>query len=176
MPPVEDSADRLLLRGFSGCFGFNGLFKAALRANGFDADTVVVTAIAPATHFLIKNWEFNTVSPGSAPWSSEITLDSLYGGAFWTMVPFATVYGASFNKEGKGGQGEPWPSEKFFQNHQIVKWFGVYYDPSYGLRYADANTFQALSVDGVARPSSVVDTFLVQKVVPGGPILVQFDN
>jgi len=141
---------------------------------------------------LVKNWDYNSASyPYDPPYSFRFLLGSPYD-----MVPppgglGTTAYGDLVNKPGKEGQRSPTPSQKFFTRHFIVHATlpsigGPYFDPSYGVTYANEAAVQAVLagfarrnprlvqenyMDYVVRMPEELNVSLAQSY-PGAPVLL----
>lgn len=139
------------------CSAFADLFMNVLGVNGVASDQYEVST-KNKDDFLVPNWFFK--SPPSLP-------DDPDGYKWKFFIPAAyndatggdnLTFGDLLSQPGVGGQNTDTPSQKKFDKHFIVapKPDGVfltpmYYDPSYGVTYADEQAFQNTSVAGFVK-------------------------
>jgi hypothetical protein len=126
----------------------------ALAVNGVSSDWVTAEA-ANGDDFLVKDWTFSATPsyPADPNYKWKITLVSeAPQPAGMVPAPTGRQYADLTKSATLSGQNTTPPSEEFFGCHFIVKYNGVYYDPSYGVTYSDANDFENKSVEGYAEP------------------------
>ena len=134
-----------------------------------------------ANFFLVKNWSFashiqhgpngvmdsivsnddiildNKISPGpngildSLPSGDDVIVDGYYNGSPYPYRPFFDA----INQIGVPGQGNPDPPGAF-ENHYIVSYGGLWYDPSYGTGpFLTTIAHEEASIDGIGANSAV---------------------
>jgi hypothetical protein len=141
--------------GSGQCSAFAQLFKQALAAHGIASEYVTIEA-KDLSAFLVKHWTFG---PASFPEASEFRWKLIMsepqetGEPFGMVPPLAmNVYGDMRSESGISSQNTPTPSEKVFWRHYIVKVAEAkgdpYFDPPYGITYADADDFERKAVEG----------------------------
>lgn len=122
------------------CYTFAQLFLSLIKIQGIDkqnnyiyieADGSSVCSGASVDRFLVKDWIFGTAS-GTCP-------DFPYENSYSTLIPSPyTAYKFS-QADVKDGLGIPGSCNQnpasFFNNHQISKINGVYYDACYGVTF-----------------------------------------
>ena len=111
---------------------------------------------------MVKNWG-TTVAPYN-PYPGYSWVLNLYGdwngSYFGGMVPAGTSFGDMTNGTGEPGQNSTTPSEKVFGAHYFISVAanvapanqGPYFDPSYGVWYANQTDFQNKAVAYYAFP------------------------
>jgi hypothetical protein len=145
-------------------WSINGVSSAPTRATPLTAQI-----------FLVKKWAFGTPTVSTdPPYNYEFLLN-----ANGSMVGVAN-FGDIANQAGIAGQGLTTPAEKAFILHCIQKYNGVYYDPSYGVTYANDADFQTNAVAGYGIKDPVQDVpgrikFDVKQVIPNS-IEIQLSN
>jgi hypothetical protein len=157
----------LLKFGDGQCGSWTSLFLDMLKSQGLqyanDYDVVrgipdVNAALSPAG-FIVKNWSF--VGAGTNPdpvtnvrypyyntprWSVRGDVINFGGGAYFYDWATAEVNDLA----GIPGQGTANPAS-MFNNHQVAVIGGTYYDPSYGVTYANLMGMQTNAIDGLFR-------------------------
>jgi hypothetical protein len=145
----------LLSIGTSECVGWAHLLQDAWSLNGASSDYNIASPTDGYVYFWVKNW-------GALPTSGIFYFQS----TAIDMIPYPSggAYGYYDYPPGTNFKNEPSvpgqnsgpnaPSEKVFGNHQFLKYNGTYYDPSYGLTYADATDFQAQAIAGFGKNTS----------------------
>jgi hypothetical protein len=132
------------------CSTWANLFADAIALNGSSSSHVTAQSIRHS-FFLVKNWRF--AAPAMlGNWRFQ------FGGFSFDMAdPVRVVFGELTNRPTIAGQNSApvAPSQKVFSNHQFVRCIdaagtATYYDPSYGVTYADEADFQAKAVAGFA--------------------------
>jgi hypothetical protein len=164
--PGDDGVDLMTSTNRAGqCTCFAELLLGALRVNGI-GETGPVSAVrqrvvpSGAAGMLVFNWNYNGSGSNTAPfaWSMDFPT-SLLG----EMQPEPTggVYAEVTNVAGIPGQNIPTPQEKVFGNHVFVKTTGIaggpYFDPSYGVFYADEADFETKAIKGWAATHDPTD-------------------
>jgi hypothetical protein len=140
------------------CSAFAQLLMGSLGANGISSDFVSVT-VNDGDQMVVKNWTFSATPtfPAAAQFKWRMTFNPAAVAAGDLMVPPQPggVFGDLTNQNTLAGQNTAPPSEKVFGRHFIVKKTGVtggpYFDPSYGVEYANAADFESKAVDGYGR-------------------------
>jgi hypothetical protein len=167
----------LIKTGDGQCNSFAQLFIQLLRIHGYlepnsGVDVYASNQTSPICgrsevindrtllHFMVKRWYFiNTPTNSNLPNCQQmpyhiITLDNGNGNTIseWhyisgTNIPTYRTFGYIQDDFGVQGQNSSNP-EAWFKYHSIVKIGSIYYDPSYGVKYADSNDFRANYLDG----------------------------
>ena len=164
----QGNTARLLSAGTGECTCWTSLMIDACALNGafpIRARATCNTNQFPDYRwFLVNAWTFNASTdldppiPPNGPWWWFWTKIPL-NGALGEMVPppdsnNPAVFRNLVNSIGAPGQNSPTPSEKLFGFHEFVKYSinGVirYYDPSYGLEYANNVDFHNQAIAGYA--------------------------
>jgi hypothetical protein len=134
--------------GGARCGAFGRFFLNVGAVNGIP---ITLVAVQPTDDggFLVKNWTYSATSFPGAPDGYEHKYISP-GAGFneMTPVPPGGLYGDMQSDTGVAGQNSPTPSQKFHVDHAIVLFGGKYYDPSYGLEYANEEEFETKALDG----------------------------
>ncbi len=145
---TPQTVSELLSSSNGSCYAWMRLFGDALLVNGINSTQVEVTS--PTNDcFLVKDWNYGTPSFTNTPphnWKLQFATNDVD----MVPVPPGSVYGDLTSLSTLEGQHSSPPSEKVFGGHYILKYNGLYYDPSYGVTYASTNDFQANAVDGYA--------------------------
>lgn len=148
------SADGLLrvANGGGNCKSWAQLLFVTLAINGVVSQGIHVDAVL-GLGFMVQNW--HAVAPDPPNCENPKGMPTIaFAADYGEMVPSPTdpktIYCDYMSDNGLPGQNTPTPSEKFFGNHWIVMYAGtnMYYDPSYGVTYADAKNFQTKAVYG----------------------------
>jgi hypothetical protein len=145
--------------GHGQCGSFANLLIDSIAANGVGSEFVTITTIN-GDSFIVKDWTFSTTrSYAGDPDGYEYKLTLVNEGGILGMVPAPSgrVYGDLTKQTTLHGQNTAPPSEEWFGAHFIVKYNGLYYDPSYGVTNTGSNNFESLSVEGYARYVSGLD-------------------
>lgn len=168
------------------CIAWSQFFKEALNAQFSSGAQVYEVTPISGTGFLVKNWKFGShISPGtdgilnstatsddvvdsgfifpgpngvldSSTSGDDIIVDGFFNG---NTYPYLVGYDA-IDQEGVPGQGNANPPG-IFGNHFIVRYSGVYYDPSYGSGgFSSSKAHEDASIDGI---SSIVSSWQVAK-------------
>ena len=148
----------LLNVGNGQCTAWQALLHDTFGANGIAATYIEAHASDPSLWFLVKDWTFyNDPLYASEPefkWLFEIGKNTA---GEESMVPAPVEAGKGPNDYGDltsqttlWGQNSRPPSEKFFHQHQILLFNGIYYDPSYGCTYTNAHDFETKAIAGYA--------------------------
>lgn len=136
------------------CYTFAQLFLAAIKVQGIvkTNNYVFITPINNVVcgyainRFLVKNWVFGTPTAAGTcpqlPWHNTYT----------TLIPspytaYNFVTADVTDAIGIPGSCNPNPSS-FFNNHQIVKLNGVYYDACYGVTFPSLAAVKWAAFDG----------------------------
>lgn len=136
--------------GSGQCGSFALLLMDALGANGIGSSFIGIGALAD-DKFLVKNWAFSSTQTFAGATPTHPWKMLLSEGGNGMVPPLANdIYGDLTNLLGLPGQNTPTPSEKVFGSHFIVLQGSNFYDPSYGVTYADASDFQSKAVAGFA--------------------------
>jgi len=163
--------------GHGECGAFAHLLIDSVAANGTTIEFVKVKTIN-RDRFIIKDWLFSATPSypdDQLQYLYKLTLiDEGAGNVGMVPSPFGRVYGDLTKMTSLLGQNSAPPSEECFIFHYIIKYDGIYYDPSYGVTYVDAVDFENKSIEGYAlpRPNSMVD-FQLRK--PNEINNIQFD-
>lgn len=143
----------LLLYHDAECYTFAQLFLAAIKIQGVvrTSNYVFITpdnspyCTRNVNRFLVKNWSFGTPT---GTYCAEFPYKNTYS----TLIPFPyTAY--SFitadvtDQVGIPGSCTPNPSS-YFNNHQIAKLDGKYYDPCYGVTFDALIDIKTEAFDG----------------------------
>jgi len=162
----------LLLTSSTGsgqCGSWAHLFMDALAVNGISSSwTTVKPSVADA--MLVNSWTFSKLPmyTKNAPW--EYNFVPVIEPVGFGMVPLPpdSVFGDLTSETGISGQNSPTPSEKFFGVHFIVKApsslgvGGPYFDPSYGVTYANPFDFESKAIGGYADQIAGQNAFYVE--------------
>jgi hypothetical protein len=135
-----------LLATYTGrCGAWAELLMAAWALNGVQSSKIVTSFVNPSTpadsDFLwVQNWTINNM--GNPFYTYDILTAGDLLNAQGQPAP-NNNYGAMTNINGVPGQNSHWPSQKCWLNHEIVQLQqdSLYYDPSYGMIYKDADDF-----------------------------------
>lgn len=189
--PVSSTPQRLSLmlqdaNANGSCIAWSQFFKEALNAQFSSGAQVYKVTPISGTGFLVKNWKFGRhISPGtdgilnstttsddvvesdfifpgpngvldSSTSGDDIIVDGFFNG---DTYPYLVGYDA-IDQEGVPGQGNANPLG-IFGNHFIVRYSGVYYDPSYGSGgFSSSKAHEDASIDGIC---SIVFSWQVAK-------------
>ena len=150
--------------GHGQCGSFADLLVQSAAVNGVPAVRATARTIN-RDEFIVNDWLFGIASygfPGFSgingfyPWNLTLVQEpnNLVG-----MVPAPPnrVYGDMTKQPTLYGQNSaptP-PSEEYFILHCVVLYNNLYYDPSYGVTYTDANDLETKAVAGYVDPDPV---------------------
>jgi hypothetical protein len=151
---VSVSTEGLLNERNGQCFAWMRLFLDCLKIHGEPTSRAIqVNAGADEGAFLmvIKNW---TLSQG-APTPSRIQFPTK--NPDYSCSEGNTQYGNWISTEGASGQNTITPYVKVFGGHAIAKYGEVYYDPSYGVTYANEQDFEDQAIVGYGLDESNSD-------------------
>jgi hypothetical protein len=145
----------LLLNHDAECYTFAQLFLASIkiqgvvRTNNYCYITPINNTVCSHTvnRFIVKNWNFGTASAAAEcpqfPYKNTYTL---------TMLPSpytAYVWDTWDISDGIGAPGSCTKNpSSYFNNHQIVKLDGIYYDACYGLTFPALSAIEGAAFDG----------------------------
>jgi len=134
------------------CGAFALLLESALAANGLHSSYTEVAPADGVSLLVIDTWTLSTTPayPSQAPWEYELILNS--GSDY--MYPVVPSFGNLTEDQGLPGQSSVNPSEKVFNWHYIVQYpagGALWYDPSYGVTYSSAASFETQSIQGYAK-------------------------
>jgi len=143
---------QLLSTSNANCVAWRNLLRYALAVNGVGSDYVCVQATGPTNEFfVVGDWTFGTATfTNTLPYNWRLQFAT--NGPPHDMVPRppSDVYGDLTSLIAIEGQNTAPPSEKVFGNHRMVRYGGIYYDPSYGVTHAGISNFVDAAVDGYA--------------------------
>jgi hypothetical protein len=135
------------------CYTFAQLFLALLKIQGivrtnnyvFIESTYPAYSCGTVNRFLVKNWKFGKKSDSLAcpdfPYKNTYTSAFVAGGTYsWVSADVTDLAGVP-------GQCNVNPAS-FFNNHQVVKLDGVYYDACYGLTFSSLTDIKTRAFDG----------------------------
>lgn len=102
-------------------------------------------------YFLVGDWTFGTASyTNTPPYNWKLQFATNGPPADMVPRPSGDIYGDLTSLTTIEGQNTAPPSEKVFGNHRMLRYNGVYYDPSYGVTHVSINSFVDVAVDGYA--------------------------
>ena len=141
------------------CTAWRALLHDTFNVNGIAVTDIQAQAIDSNLWFLVRDWTFGN-DPYYASdepefkWCLEIGKNTAWE---VSMLPVPFQAGKGPNDYGDltslttlWGQNSQPPSEKFFHQHQILLFNGIYFDPSYGSYYTNAVDFETQAVAGYA--------------------------
>ncbi|HLP12414.1 MAG TPA: hypothetical protein VK177_10820 [Flavobacteriales bacterium] len=148
------------------CYTFAQLFLAAIkiqgvvRTNNYVYVTPINNTVCSHTvnRFIVKNWTFGTPSAAAEcpefPYKNTYTITTLpppYTAYVWDTYDISDAVGiyGSCTKN---------PSS-YFNNHQIVKLDGVYYDACYGVTFPNLAAIEGTAFDGYSYRYNVGITY-----------------
>jgi hypothetical protein len=146
--------------GHGQCGSFANLLMDAAAANGVAAEWVDIETDNKTigTTFIVKDWTTLSASYTDPNYKYKLTLVAEADGRTGMVASGqGTDYGDLRKEPTLHGQNTAPPSEAWFRWHFIVKFGGQYYDPSYGVTYADADDFESKAVWGYVLPVSGLD-------------------
>ncbi len=157
----------LLKVGNGQCTAWADFWLEALQIHGRSFEGITgVTAPAPYSGFLVKNWDF--ISTGSNFAGLGATLGVRWVNSPATQWHTGSVYNWNFfevrDSIGVPGQNSANPQSQF-QLHVITKIDGTYYDPSYGKTYTGAPDLTSSAIAGVFTETMMFDPVEQQNVV-----------
>ena len=138
------------------CYCFARLFMDLLKIQGISRTNNYLNIAADGTpsscgsitRFLVKDWAFHTPMDSMGctdlPWR-DVSGTDLYTGDTSYLFDYTEVT----DELGVKGQHAQNPSS-LFNNHQIILIDGVYYDPSYGLKYNTIDEIRTVALSGWA--------------------------
>ncbi|MDR0933316.1 MAG: hypothetical protein LBM70_09915 [Victivallales bacterium] len=131
-----------LLAGTDGqCGSWADFFQTALSIHGIDSDYILFTPLPFAGQgFIVKTWSFSgsgTSGNTDFPYMNAIPANGIILGS--SQYNWGTPEEVSYTS-GTAGQNNSKPAS-LFNNHQIIRYGGVYYDPSYGIQH---NSLQSI--------------------------------
>ena len=156
--PGDDGIPLLIRQNRAGqCTCFTELLLSALRVNGIGT-TGTVSAVRQkalpvgAQAMLVFNWNYDVTGSNPSPFEWSMNFPSTP--PEMQPEPPGGDYGEVTNANGKPGQNMPTPKEKVFGVHFFVRTTGIsgdrYFDPSYGVRYANQSDFENDAIKGWA--------------------------
>ena len=123
------------------CYTFAQLFASMIKIQGISRTNNYVF-ITPKTmtspcggnvnRFLVKNWKFGMKSDSSA--CPSYPYKNTYSGSILTTSGYMFTSADVTDQSGINGSCNKNPSS-FFNNHQICKFDGIYYDACYGVKF-----------------------------------------
>lgn len=136
------------------CYTFAQLFAALIKIQGIarSSNYVYITpksATSPCggsiNRFLVKNWKFGVKSDSVA--CPSFPYRNTYSGSYITSTGYVFITANVTDQSGIDGSCNKNPSS-FFNNHQITKYDGVYYDACYGVKFASLAEIKTKAFDG----------------------------
>ncbi|HTN16557.1 MAG TPA: hypothetical protein VL092_02675 [Chitinophagaceae bacterium] len=138
------------------CYTFAQLFAALIKIQGISRTNnyVYITPQSKSSpcggtinRFLVKNWNFGTKSDAvSCP---SFPYRNTYSGTYLTPTGYVFTSADVSDQSGVSGQCNKNPSS-FFNNHQITKFDGVYYDACYGMKFSSLADIKTRAFDAWA--------------------------
>jgi hypothetical protein len=133
------------------CYSFAKIFIAAIKIQGIVTTGNYINVEAKWTYYcggnatnqmLVKNWQFNTPSGSCPDFPYVNSFNTLHSGNVYQFIQedVSEAYGTP----GQCNENPP----AYFNNHQIVKINGRYYDPSYGNDFAKIEDWMNGSLAG----------------------------
>lgn len=188
--PEESTPQRLNLmlqdaNANGSCIAWSQFFKEALNVQFSSGAQIYEVTPISGSGFLVKNWKFGAhISPGADrilnstatgddivkdgfifPGSNGVLDSSASGddiikeGFLIGDTPYLVNYDV-IDQEGIPGQGNANPPG-IFKSHFIVRYSGVYYDPSYGSGgFPSSTAHEEASIDGICE---VLSSYLGEK-------------
>lgn len=135
----------LLVNTTGQCGAWQDFFSSCLLVHGIANTPAGITCLPGSDGgFIVDNWTVGTASQTNAPYLWYV--DFVLPGADMAIAPMG--WGdMTPNMLGIPGQGGV-PSQRVFENHQVVKYNGMYYDPSYGETYRGPYDFESQTLNG----------------------------
>lgn len=136
------------------CYTFAQLFLSLIKIQGVvrTNNYVYITPKAVASpcggtinRFLVKNWAFGVKSDSAA--CPSFPYKNTYSGTYVTPSGYVFTTADAVDQIGIDGQCNSNPSS-FFNNHQITKIDGVYYDACYGVKFNLLTDIKTTAFDG----------------------------
>jgi hypothetical protein len=135
------------------CYTFAQLFLSLLKIQGVVRSNNYVFiepdyrsySCGTVSRFLVKNWQFHTKSDSSA--CPDFPYTNSYSGSFATGSAYTWISADVTDLTGAPGQCNANPAS-YFNNHQIVKLDGKYYDACYGLTFDKLSDIKKIAFDG----------------------------
>lgn len=135
------------------CYTFAQLFAALVKIQGISKPNNYVF-ITPQTktspcggtinRFLVKNWKFGFKSDSVA--CPSFPYRNTYSGSYITSTGYVFITADATDQTGINGSCNNNPSS-FFNNHQICKFDGVYYDACYGVKFNALSDIKTTAFD-----------------------------
>lgn len=138
------------------CFTFAQLFLAMIKIQGinktnnyinFTPKKISNSCGGTINRFLVKNWKLvnksDSVACPSFPYKNTFT------GSYLTSTGYVFATADATDQTGVWGVCNPNPAS-FFNNHQIAKIDGIYYDACYGLTYSSIAEIKVKGIDAFA--------------------------
>lgn len=135
------------------CYTFAQLFlslikiQGVVRTNNYVYITPVYSTACgySVNRFLVKNWNFDTPTGAGCP-------DYPYENTYTTLIPFPYTDYSFVTADVTDGLGIPGPCSpnpsSYFNNHQIARIDGVYYDACYGVTFDSLEDIPFDAFDG----------------------------
>ena len=215
---VRNTTAGSLLKALDGqCASWCDIFRAALENQGISGSTIIrFQSVKPSEDFLVKNWTFGAIMAAN-PLNAQRTAKYQYINIARNVPPAAANifpatgqnylwWSAVVRSKGKpdvtfapevndavngvAGQNNARPA-KLFTKHFVIGINGQYYDPSYGLIYANSQDFFTKAVAGfaitqnapyngfvndgaaVVAYNNALAIYLIRKAIAGGPDQIQ---
>lgn len=136
----------LLTNGDGQCGAWAKLFLDMLKVQGIDqANEYIIFQPMNSSGFLVKNW--NIPAAGGISGVPGYPFLNVQDNPLVGKTSYNFKYAQVTDQAGIPGQGTANPAS-LFGNHQIVKLDGIYYDPSYGVTYANFAAIKGAAIDG----------------------------
>ncbi len=164
---LKTQTSDLLTTGDGQCSAWAKLFIDALRTHKINEQDEYIEFYGPNTSteygFFVKNWTFTgTGRSGNTQWP--------YLNVPNFPFPDSTSYPWKFaevtDNAGIAGQGTSNPAS-LFNNHQIVKLKGKYYDPSYGSTFTSLSDIENNAIEGYFK---IVQYFMIREADIGADL------
>lgn len=139
------------------CYTFAQLFLSLIKIQGVVLSNNYVyitprndsafrgTTKGIINRFLVKNWKLGSKSDSSA--CPSFPYRNTYSGSYITPTGYVFTTADVNDQKGIDGQCNPNPSS-FFNNHQISKIGGIYYDACYGVTFKALTDIKTSAFDG----------------------------
>jgi len=137
------------------CYTFAQLFLSAIKIQGVvrTGNYVYITPVGntvcgyPVNRFLVKNWSFGTPTGGAV--CAQFPYVNTYYGTYLPYPYTAYVFTSAdvTDQDGLPGPCNSNPAS-YFNNHQIAKIDGRYYDACYGVSYTTLAAYTTASLQG----------------------------
>lgn len=135
------------------CYTFAQLFAALIKIQGVyrTNNYVYITPQSKSSpcggtinRFLVKNWSFGTKSDAAS--CPAFPYRNTYSGSYITPSGYVFSSADVSDQIGVSGQCNKNPSS-FFNNHQITKFDGIYYDACYGMKFSSLTDIKLKAFD-----------------------------